>query len=293
MEGAVRVEHRPPGEAGAERLALARALLRRLEGRGAAPEPDPPPGAGVLAVVEPLAGLFPGRGLRRGATVAVPDGPAATSLLLILLAQASGAGAWIGVVGRPELGLVAAAEAGLRLERVALVPRPGADLVAVTAALLDGLDVVVVAGAQRAGVRAADRQRLAARARQRGAVLVPLGSWPGADAELACTSVHWEGLGAGAGRLRSRRASVRLRGRGLPPAGRSAELLLPGVDGATAGGVDVAGGAATGGAAAVAGGAAAVAGGAAAVGGRAVGGGLRALPVRAAGSPAVRVREAG
>jgi len=181
----------------------------------------------VLPVAEPLAGLFPGGGLCRGSTVSVPAGPGATSLLLALLAEASAAGAWVGVTGRPELGLVAAAEAGLQLERMALVPRPGADLVVVTAALLDGLDVVAIAGADRAGVRAADRQRLAARARQRGAVLVPLGPWPGADVELTCTDLRWEGLGAGAGRLRTRRASVRLRGRGVPPAGHGAELLLP------------------------------------------------------------------
>lgn len=216
------------GGAAAERLERARGLLRRTEERARpAPSRVEDLGAELLPVVEPLAGLFPGGGLRRGTTVAVPPGPGATSLLLALLAEASGAGAWVGIVGRPELGLVAAAEAGMALERTALVPRPEADLVAVCAALLDGLDVVAVAGAQRAGVRAADRQRLAARARQRGAVLVPLGPWPGADMELTCTDLRWEGLGPGAGRLRARRAGVRLRGRGVPPAGRVAELLLP------------------------------------------------------------------
>src|SRR5690606_9088240 len=158
-----------------------------------------------LPVAPPLARLLPGGGLRRGSTVAVPSGPAATSLLFALLAEASAEGAWAAVVGRPELGLVAAAEAGVRLGRLALVPDPGADLVAVTVALLDGVDVVAVAGAERAGVRAADRQRLAARARQRGAVLVALGSWPGADLELGCTDAGWRGLGAGSGRLRTRR----------------------------------------------------------------------------------------
>lgn len=220
----------------AERLELARGLLRRVEERSsgvrAAPVEDV--GAGTLPVLEPLARLFTGGGLRRGGTVAVRTGPGSTSLLLALLAEASVTGAWIAVVGRPELGLVAAGEAGLRLERLALVPDPGADLVAVTAALLDGLDVVAVAGIERAGVRAADRQRLAARARQRGAVLVPLGPWPGADAELTCTELRWEGLGTGAGRLRSRQAEVRLRGRGVPPDGRSVELSLPAPCGAPA-----------------------------------------------------------
>ncbi len=197
----------------------------------AAPEVD----GRILPVAAPLARLFPAGGLRRGSTVAVLPGPGATSLLLALLAEVSGAGGWAGVVGRPGLGLVAAAEAGVRLERLALVPYPGSDLVAVTAALLDGMDVVAVAGAERAGVRAADRQRLAARARQRGAVLVALGAWAGADVELSCTGAQWQGLGAGAsggaGRLCTRRVGVQLRGRGVAPGGRRARLLLPGPGG--------------------------------------------------------------
>ncbi len=216
-----------------DRLELARGLLRGMENRAAAVRPVTAVESDdrVLPVVEPLVRLFPAGGLRRGNTVAVPDGRGATSLMLALLAAASADGAWVGMVGRPELGLVAAAEAGVRLERLALVPHPGADLLAVTSALLDGLDVVVVAGARRAGVRAADQQRLAARARQRGAVLLAFGPWPGADVELACIDVQWRGLGAGAqggsGRLCSRRAGVRLHGRGVAPGGRGTHLLLP------------------------------------------------------------------
>lgn len=213
-----------------ERLELARGLLRRAEERAERVRQAPETGHGLLPVAEPLTTLLPG--LRPGGTAAITTAPGATSLLLALLAKASGSGAWIGVVGRPDLGIVAAAEAGLRLERLALVPHPGADLVAVTTALLDGLDVVAVAGA--AAVRAADRQRLAARARQRGAVLVALGGWPGADVALTCTDIRWVGLGAGVGRLRTRRLWVQARGRGLGPAGREVELLLPGPDGRVA-----------------------------------------------------------
>ncbi|WP_379567655.1 hypothetical protein [Pseudonocardia lutea] len=225
------------GESAADRLATARSLLRRMEDRasGAArPAPTPGDDGRVLPVAAPLAPLLPGGGLRRGATVSVSTGPGSTSLLFGLLAEASAEGAWAGVVGAPGLGAVAAAEAGIRLERLALVPRPGADLVAVTAALLDGLDLVVVAGAERAGVRAADRERLAARARQRGAVLLALGAWPGADLVLGCSRVEWRGLARGAGRLRSRCARVRSTGRGTGASGREAELLLPGPGGAIA-----------------------------------------------------------
>jgi len=213
----------------ATRLELARGLLRRMENRSASMRPASAPEADgrVLPVVEPLARLLPAGGLRRGSTIALPDVSGATSLLLALLAEASALGAWTGVVGRPGLGLVAAAEAGVRLERLALVPHPGSDLMAVTVALLDGMDVVAVAGTERAGVRAADRQRLVARARQRGAVLVALGPWPGSDVELSCTAVQWHGLDAGAGRLCARRVRVQLRGRGVAPSGCSTRLLLP------------------------------------------------------------------
>ncbi|MCY7344577.1 MAG: hypothetical protein LH603_22735 [Pseudonocardia sp.] len=211
--------------------------MRGLENRAAGGRPVSHPEADgrVLPVAGPLARLLPAGGLRHGTTVAVPKGPGSTSLLWALLAEATAGGAWVGIVGRPGLGLVAAAEAGVRLERLALVPHPGADLLAVTSALLDGLDVVAVAGAERAGVRAADRQRLAARARQRGAVLLALEPWPGADAELICTDAQWQGLGSGpeggSGRLCSRRVRVRLRGRGVAPGGRHARLLLPGPGG--------------------------------------------------------------
>jgi hypothetical protein len=223
----------------ASKLELARGLLRRAEGRvqnvqpldvaGAAPSTD----GRVLPVAAPLARLLPHGGLRRGTTVALPPAPAATSLLLALLAESSAGGAWVGVVGRPDLGLVAAAEAGVRLERLALVPDPGADLLAVTVALLDGMDLVVVSTAGR-HVPAAERRKLEARARQRGAVLVTLGQWAGADVELSCADARWHGLGAGAGRLRARQVRVRLRGRGVVPGGRPARVLLPAVGAAVA-----------------------------------------------------------
>jgi hypothetical protein len=189
-------------------------------------------GGDVLPVAAPLRPLLPAGGLRRGSSVSVASGTGSTSLLFGLLTAASAQGMWAGVVGVPGLGVVAAAEAGVRLERLALVPRPGGDLVAVVLALLDGMDLVVVAGAQRAGLRGQDRQRLTARARQRGAVLLALGSWPGADVELGCSEVRWSGVDRGAGRLCSRQVVVRSGGRGGAGAGRRAEVLLPGRNGA-------------------------------------------------------------
>ena len=220
-------------DARAERLREARNVLGRAA-RVWGGEQDLSPSVGgerMLPVAAPLRSVLPGGGLRRGGTVAVRS---STALLLALLSEASAEGAWCALVGLPEVGLVAAAEAGLALPRVALVPRPGADLVAVAAALLDGLDLVAVAGVER--LRPGDRQRLAARARQRGAVLLPVGRWPGADLEVVAVSGRWEGLvGGGAGRLCYRRVRVRVSGRGAAHRERVASALLPGPGGTVAG----------------------------------------------------------
>lgn len=177
----------------------------------------------IIPVPDPVAGLLPYRGLRAGSVVAVHG---STSLLLTLLSSASAAGAWVAVVGRPDLGLLAAAEAGVHLRRLALIPHPGTELAAVTSALLDGMDLVALAGVRR--LTAAQLRRLAGRARQRGAVLLPLGDWPGADVQLRCERIEWSGLGAGDGRLRWMRATVRATGRGAAARPCVADVQLVG-----------------------------------------------------------------
>jgi hypothetical protein len=186
----------------------------------------------VLPVLPELSGLLPGRGLRRGSTVAVATGSAApgsggTSLLLALLAAASRAGSWCAVVGVPALGVLAAAESGIALERLALVPNPGPEWPTVVAALIDGVDVVVTA--VPGPVSASIASRLAARARQRGCVLVPFGRWDGADVTLQVMRGMWEGLGAGHGRLRRREVTITARGRGAAARPREITLWMPGI----------------------------------------------------------------
>jgi hypothetical protein len=184
-------------------------------------------GGRTLPVLPALGGLLPGGGLRRGSTVAVAG---STSLARALLAGPSAAGSWCAVVGMPSLGLVAAAEVGVAIGRLALVAAPGRDWAAVVAALLDALDVVVVQVPDRA-VRAADARRLAARARERGAVLVPLGRWDGADVRLSVARSAWKGLDAGAGHLQARLVEVVAEGRGAAARPRRARLWLPSADG--------------------------------------------------------------
>jgi hypothetical protein len=185
----------------------------------------------LLPVLPALEPLLPGRGLRRGTTVAVASSAA---LALALMAGASAAGSWVAAVGLPDLGIVAAAETGIDLERLALVPFPGARAwPTVVAALLDAVDVVLVRSP--AGLPAAQARRLAARARERGAVLLPLGAWSEpADLRLAVTASAWQGLGQGHGSLRARRVEVVASGRGAASRERRALLWLPSPSGAIA-----------------------------------------------------------
>jgi hypothetical protein len=190
---------------------------------------DVPGGRPPFPVVEPLAPLLPGGGLRRGSVVVVHGSMA---LLLALLSAATAQGAWAAVVGVGDLGVLAAAEAGVVVQRLALVPRPGSDPAPVAAALLDGVGLVALAGADRMSPGA--RRSLAARARQRGSVLLPLGRWPGAEVELDCRAEAWSGAEAGYGRLRSREVVVHAVGRGAAAQPRTARLLLPGPGGPVA-----------------------------------------------------------
>jgi len=202
-------------------------------------------GEQVLPVLGALAGLLPG-GLRRGSSLAVGAGRAgrpgggATSLALAVAAGPSAAGSWVAAVGVPSLGLAAAAGYGVDLGRLVLVADPPADRFGqVVALLVDAFDVVLVRPPPGlTAVRAADARRLAARARERGSVLVRLDggdAWPAAaDVTLTVTATTWEGLGDGHGHLRARRAVVTSGGRRGAARPRRAELWLPGPDGAVA-----------------------------------------------------------
>lgn len=191
-----------------------------------------------LPVLPALAPLVPDGALARGSVVGVA-GPGATALGLGLVAAASAAGAWTVVVGVPDLGLVAAAEAGLALDRTVLVaPPPPEQWATVVAALAESVEVLVVRADVR--VRPGDLRRLRTHLRGRGGVLVRLpgrGEWPEApDLVLRVTDPSWRGaVGVdrvdGAGRLRARRVVVEAEGRGRAARPRRRELWLPGVDG--------------------------------------------------------------
>jgi hypothetical protein len=215
-----------------------------------------------LPVLPALESLLPGGGLRRGSVVSVsaavsaspPAGPAAapvsggpaaapvsggaTSLALALVAEASAGGSWVAGVGLRSLGLAAAAELGVALERLVLVAAPRCDdWPGVVAALVDGFDLVVIGPVAHRSMRAADARRLVARTRERGSVLVLLGAGDdhGTDVRLRVVASEWQGVGEGHGHLQRRRVRVESGGRGEASRTRTSDLWLP----APGGGVEV------------------------------------------------------
>jgi len=165
--------------------------------RGDADAGAPLPGSvSLLPVPESLAERLPA-GLPRG-TVAVLSG--ARSLPVGVVASVTAAGGHAAVVGVPGFGLLAAAEMGADLSRLAVVPDPGADPVEVAAVLMDGLDLVVLGLAGRR-VPTTRARAVVARARQRGCVLLVLGGqWQGASLRLDARVCGYDLAAAAEGR---------------------------------------------------------------------------------------------
>jgi hypothetical protein len=181
-----------------------------------------------LPVDPVLAPLLAGGALTRGTTVRVA-GPGSTSLVFALVAATSQTGGWVGFVGGAELGWLAAADQGLDLSRVLVVdPVPADRWGEVMATLVDAVDVVVTIP-EVMPAHAAVR-RLAARARERGTVLVVGGGrpWPvEPDVTMHATDPAWEGLGVGHGRLTARSLSIRSSGRRGAAVRRQVQVWLP------------------------------------------------------------------
>src|SRR5690242_2707221 len=216
-------------------------------------------GPGALPVLPALRELLP-RGLARGTVVAVAE---FGLLCLALAAAASADGAWCGIAGLPEAGVLAAAGLGLDAGRILLVPDPGPAWPQVTASLLDGCELVLLrpprpagrsaggplgspanrpagrsagapAGDQAGPVPAQARRRLEATLRRGRGVLIVAGDWPGAQYRLRVVTQRWTGLGDGRGRLRACCAEITADGRGEAAMTRTRWLWLPGEDGGVA-----------------------------------------------------------
>ncbi|MBB5914726.1 hypothetical protein BJY24_003593 [Nocardia transvalensis] len=209
------------GEVTQERLAELRRRMAAVPARGAGATTRRSLRREALPVPSALVELLPDGGLPKGSVVAYAG---AGSLLTGLLAAVTGSGGHAAVVGLPRLGLLAAAEMGARLDRLAVVPDPGSDPVEVAAVLLDGLDLVVL-GLGGLSVPPSRTRVLAARARSKGATLVVTGgAWSGPALRIESRVAGYGGLGRGCGRLRTLRLDVRVHARTAPPRTGSLEL---------------------------------------------------------------------
>jgi len=119
-----------------------------------------------------------------------------TSALFAVAAGVWGPEDWGVIAGLPEAGYLAAAQAGVRLERCVVVPDLGEEPLRALAGLIDAFGVVVL-GPSLPAVAPADRRRLEARLRHRQGCLVTGASWGGAQLNLTVNQVAHQPLGQG------------------------------------------------------------------------------------------------
>ena len=157
-----------------------------------------------LPTLPGLRPLLPGGALRQGASYSVHG---SLQLGLAMLAEASSAGSWCGVIGVPGFGAEAAARLGIALDRCVLIPEPGDDALGLAGLLSEILTVVLLRPHRAPG--AGDTERISARLRDHGSALVVLGDWPRTESTLRVTGSAWSGLGRGQGLLEDRLLEVR------------------------------------------------------------------------------------
>lgn len=176
--------------------------------------PEVVPRRDGLPVPEPFEALFPGRSLAKGSVLGIAG---SRFPLLGLIASVTAAEGHVAVVGLPQLSLLAAAEMGGSLRRIAVIPDPGLDPVEVAAVLLDGVDLVVL-GLRNTHVPYTRARAVTARVRSKKAVLAVVdGQWPTPEYFLESRVCGYRGLGRGHGRIRGISLAVEARGRSFQP----------------------------------------------------------------------------
>lgn len=173
-------------------------------------------------------------GLVRGQTV-VCAGSASVSCALALLVAPTQQGSWAGVVGVPTLGVVAAADLGVALERTVFVDGSldaHGDPANVLGALVDGVDLVVTSDTFLTTLSPSLVRRFTTRLQSRGAVCIVVGDSRAvsADVRIATRIGEWSGIGHGHGHVRARRVTISVDGRRHARPSRR-DVWLPGPTG--------------------------------------------------------------
>ncbi|SNS44439.1 hypothetical protein SAMN06309944_0273 [Micrococcales bacterium KH10] len=226
-----------------QRLARARAVLRAVEtaevkSQSLKEAPVARPSAEHPVVAVPTVSVIdPQRGreffsevvppqLRQRGIVAITG---STTVLLAALGEVMDADArnprWAALLGMPEIGMAAAAEQGIDLERLAVVPEVGTQGAAIIAAALDGIDIVVCG--PQASVAQLQQRKITARVRRHQRLLLSTYPWQNADLTLRVIRQRWWGTEQGHGWLRHAEAEIARSGRGAfaQPVHGSVDLL--------------------------------------------------------------------
>lgn len=186
-----------------------------------------------LPVHPVLAPLFES-GLVRGQTV-VCAGSASVTCALALLVAPTETGSWVGVLGVPGLGVVAAADMGVALERTVFVDGPldaHGDPANVLGALVDGVDLVVTSARFLSSLSPSLVRRFTTRLQSRGAVCIVVDDTRSVSGDLRVTTRvrEWSGIGDGHGHVRGRRVTIGVDGRRQTRSTRR-DVWLPGPSG--------------------------------------------------------------
>ena len=191
----------------------------------------------VLPVADVFDPILP-NGLQRGWTVRVDGDTSARALAWALLGGVTTAGGWIAAVNVTGIGLSAAQEVGVAIERVLVVTAARETWSSAIGALIGAVDVVMF-GTPQHRVVPSEYRRMASRARERGSVLLEVGSDESSkfssqlqyDLSLRVRPVDWVGLGQGHGRLQGRAQHVEATGRRIRGRPLTAEFAIPAADG--------------------------------------------------------------
>ena len=176
----------------------------------------------ALGVIESLTALLPD-GLVRGRSV-LCSGDAALSLALAVVAGASRGGSWLSLFGLSDLGLLAAHEQGVALERTVLVTPPSSvnTWSAALGAAVEGFELLLVEVPSRIPVGEARKVQQRVLARRAVLVLVDVDGRHARqpvfqpDVVLHTVTTRWCGIGDGHGHVREREVAVEVSGRRVP-----------------------------------------------------------------------------
>ena len=179
----------------------------------------------TLPVPSELRAMFPEGGLVRGRTV-LCSGDAAVAMALRVVSSATQAGSWLGIVGVHNVGVQAASEHGVALQRVVFVQPASSrtEWVNTVAAVADGFDVLMLEVPH--GITEADARRVQTRIQARRNALVLIGGTQQSavqsvfqpDVIINTATTKWYGIERGAGYVQGRDVQVAVSGRRVPKA---------------------------------------------------------------------------